>query len=127
MVAGRTRGNEDIGGAAFEDIVDGGIGRADRRHRGLPAFRTGAGVGVDRDDTARGDGRADTGNKIFRMRIEDGRLVAFRRLDAVESRKGLVVEHALDGAQTVRPLGMAGRRKVFQEYRMGVETGSHGP
>ena len=65
--------------------------------------------------------------KILGMGVEDGGLVALRRLDAVERGKGLVVEHALDGAQAVWPLGMTGRRQMFEEDRMGVEPGDHDP
>ena len=127
MVAGRPRGDEGIGGAALEDVVDGGIGRADRRHRCLPAFGAGAGVGVDRDDAGLGDRGADPRDEILGMRIKDGCLVAFRRLDAIERGKGLVVEHALYGAQAVWPLRMARWRQVFEEDRMGVEPGDHAP
>ena len=90
-------------------------------------FGLSAGVGVDRDDAGLGYRRADARDEILRVGIEDGCLVAFRRLDAVERGKGLVVEHALDGAQAVGPLGMAGRRHVFEKDRVGVEPCDHAP
>ena len=127
VVAGRTRGNEGVGDAALEDVVDGGVGRTDGGDHRLPAFRAGAGVGVDCGNAVFRDRSADAGDEILRVGIEDGGLVALRRRDPIEPGKGLVVEHALYGAQAVWPLRMTGRGQMFEEDRVGVEPGDHDP
>ena len=55
------------------------------------------------------------------MRLERGA----RRLDARERLEALVLERAVDGAQPVRPLGMAGRREVLEAGGVGDEERGH--
>ena len=54
MVAGRPRRDEDIVGRARIDVVDRGVGGADRRQRRLPALRAHRGIGVDAHDAGLG-------------------------------------------------------------------------
>jgi len=64
---------------------------------------------------------------IAGMHQEDRLLITRRRLNAVEPGKRRVVQHALYGAQPIRPLGVAGRREVLQKDGVGVEAGDHAP
>ena len=127
MVARRPRGDEDVVGTPLEHVVDGGIGRSDRRDGGLPASGTGGGIGVDAHNAGFRNGGAHARDELGRMRMKDGRLVALRSLDAIERRKGLVLQHPRNGAQPVGALGVAGRGDVLKENRMRVEPCSHAP
>ena len=51
--------------------------------------------------------------------------VGSRRLDAHQRLEALGFERALDRAQPVRPLRMAGRREVVEAGRMGDEERGH--
>ena len=66
---------------------------------------------------------ADGGDVVHGMAERDGLERSARRLDARERLEALVLERAVDGAQPVRPLGMAGRREVVEAGGVGDEEG----
>ena len=88
---------------------------------------TGLSIGVDARNAGFRNCGAHARDELGRMRMQDGRLVALRSLDAIERRKGLVLQHPRDGAQPVGALGVAGRGDVLKENRMRVEPCSHAP
>src|SRR5262249_17922523 len=47
------------------------------------------------------------------------------RFDPHQVLEALVLEHAVDGTQAIRPLGMPGRREVVQAGRMGDQQRGH--
>jgi len=127
VVARRPCGDEDVVGSAFEDIVDGGVGGADRGERRFPALRAHRGVGVDARHAGFRRHGLQARDVVLGVAVEQGRTIAKPGLDAIERGKTFVVEHAGDGAQAVGPLRMAWRRQMIEEHGMGVEAGDHAP
>ncbi len=61
------------------------------------------------------------------MAERDGVERSARRFDAGQGLEALVLERAVDGAQPIRSLGMAGRREVLEAGGVGDEESGHQP
>ena len=121
VVAGRAHGAEGVVGFAFHDLVDGMDGGAARTQSRLPASRRDDGVGIEPCVVTCRNGGANHLDIGFWMQKLDGRELGERSLLALERLEGRRGERVVDGAQTVRPLGMAVTRIVQQAGRMGEQ------
>ena len=121
VVAGRAHGDEGIVDLAAHHLVDRFHAAADRAQRRLEAARRHRGVGIEPHHAFLGRGVADRLDVIHRMAERDDLGRRHRRLLARQRLELLVLERLLDGAQAVRPLGMADRRLVFEAGGVGEE------
>ena len=126
VMAGRAHGDEGVTRVAAHHLIDGVRGAARRAQDRLPASVRERGVGVDaRELPFRRYG------VVNRVEI-GGRMHALHRLGvdalgglALERGKVAVAEHLFDGADAIRPLGMAGRRVVAEARFVGVQKRGH--
>ena len=108
VMAGRANGDKGIGRLLVHHLVDRAHGAADAAQGRLEAARRHRRVGIEPHHAVRRRGVADRLDVIHRMRERDDLERRARRLLARQHLKPLVLQRLLDGAQAVRPLGMAG-------------------
>ena len=125
MMAGRPRGDKRVDGTFAHNLVDRVDGAADGAQCGLEGAVRHRGVGVEVDQALFRRRVADLLDVVHRMaqrdRLERGR----RRQYARERLKLFRFERTLDGAEPVRPLGMARWREVIETGRMGNQERGH--
>ena len=125
MMAGRPRGDEGVDGLVGQDFVDGVDGAAGRAQRRLEAAGRHRGVGVDAHQAFVRRGVADLQHIVHRVAQRDRLERRLRRGNARQRLEFFRFERVLDGAQPLRPFGMAGRRQVLQTGRVGDQQRGH--
>jgi len=125
VMPGRARRNKNIVRLFRKNAVDGFQRGADARQRGLQAFRTDAGVGVNRDDPFIGNTANDRSQVI--LCVDEQNHVAVRRggIHALQVFKRLVGKSGFQGFHPVGSFRMTGRRQVFGMDRVRIKPGRH--
>ena len=106
-------------------FVDRTHGAADAAQGRLEAAGRHRGVGVDVHQTFFRHGVADRLDVVHRVGERDDLERRARRLLARQRLETLVLQRLLDGAQAVRPFGMAGGHQMFEAGRMREEQSGH--
>ena len=112
VVAGRAHGDEGVRRLLVHHLVDREHGAADAAQRRLEAAGRHRSVGVDAAPWPRlpgGGARGSPRHSPSDGRARRSRACAHRRLLARQDLEPLVLQRLLDGAQAIRPLGMAHR------------------
>jgi len=125
MVAWRAHGAEGVVGFAGHDLIDRVDCRARCAQRRLPASRRDDGIGIEPCVVLLGDGGADHLHIGLRVQAFDQCEVGERRLLSLQRFERRRRERSFDGAQTIRPLGMAITRIVQKAGGMGEEERGH--
>ncbi len=125
MVAGRSGGDEGIRRLFRKNLVDRIDRAADGAQRRFEAPGRHRGVGVDPHQAFLRRRVADLLDIIHGMAQRDRLQRRERCLGARQRLELLGFERADDGAQPIRPLGMAGRSYVFKAGRVGDEERRH--
>ena len=127
VMAGRTHGDEGVRRFLVHHLVDRPHGAAGAAQCRLEAARRHRGVGVEPHHAFafRRRGVADRLDVIHRVAERDDLERRHRRLLARQHLEPLVLQRLLDGAQAIRPLGMAERGEVIEAGGMAEEEGGH--
>jgi hypothetical protein len=125
MVARRARRHERVRGPAGHHLVDRERGAAGRAHHGFERAGRHRGVGIDPHHALARRGIAHILDVVHRMRERDRLERRHRRLLAHQPLKLFLLQHALDRAQPIRPLGVALRGEMIQTGGMAEQEGRH--
>jgi len=127
VVTGGSRRNEGVPRFAGHHLVDRMHDAADSAQRRLETSRRHGRVGVEPDQTFLGGRLPDGGDVAHGMAERDRVERSARRFDPGEGLEALAFERAVDGAQPIRSLRMAGRREVLEAGGVSDEKSGHQP
>ena len=113
-MAGRPRGDEGVIGLFCDNLVNGMYRTAHGAQRRLESAGRHRGIAVEMGEAFLGGGVAQLRDVIHRVTQRDGFERGERRLDARERLELFSLKGAFDGAQPVRPLGVAARHQMIE-------------